>query len=835
MVPMVTFSGIRSITLGDVRVSALTSTLVRVEPKGPTGFEDRKTFSIAGREFPGVPLHQVDNMTVESDTFVVRLRDVPPLPTCTTPFDKTDVTAAARSSKFKDGAHTATVGACCALCDTDTTCTSWVYEAGASGTNCWPLASFGALTTGVGDRQFGCASHAACPLSAVSFTVESKDGTKLYDSTSQTVVASNLLHWPSPLSTPAYALVDFPRFTVPPWGPGPIPANATVEPALLPTHGYDFRNNLRGDTYVFLLGSDLPGWSAARADALALTGPCPRLPDFAFGTWFTWWHSYSESEAKDDLSHWESLKLPIDVWALDMNWRNTSHEQDHYYNHPNTALFSDFDEWFAFLKGKKLRTYFNDHPFPVASRDAGGLQTSPEETAFRWNGLSEWMKRGLTYWWFDHNWGFSIPPPFVNTSHTSGVWDGLDNAAWGSHIYYASVAAYDKVRDAAGDTFYGGRPMSLTKFGLPDARPTTTPDQWAESPAQHRFPVWWTGDGVNLQASVHTMVDSGVHDLKPYVHSDCGGDYRGSAGDLLRWTAHCTYGTIFRYHGNDHRPWTYDDHTTATIKSYLQTRYALLPSLIAAGDAAASGGFPLVARADLFWPTYKESTSRDQYIFLNDTLVAPIWDSKTNLTTRDVWFPPGEWHDAWNGTVVTGPTTRAVALPYERVPLYHRAGGLVVVADDPEATRVEEQDWSTLLLAAFPHAATGENKAALTTTRWVVERSRDDAPGRTKIEMSTEAAGKRIRLAVSGAGARDTPRAWHVRVHLRHGQRALGALVDGAPVSFTHLLPTAIEGGMTTPRPFGGRGSPPPMNAGPIVEIVVEKAGRARAIELHLE
>jgi hypothetical protein len=47
-----------------------------------------------------------------------------------------------------------------------------------------------------------------------------------------------------------------------------------------------------------------------------------------------------------------------------------------------------------------------------------------------------------------------------------------------------------------------------------------------ESPAQHRFPVWWTGDGVPLQGSVQSMVDSGVHDFKPYVHSDCGGDYR---------------------------------------------------------------------------------------------------------------------------------------------------------------------------------------------------------------------------------------------------------------------------------------------------------------------
>ena len=35
------------------------------------------------------------------------------------------------------------------------------------------------------------------------------------------------------------------------------------------------------------------------------------------GTWFTYWHGYKETEAKDDISRWASGNLPIDVWALD--------------------------------------------------------------------------------------------------------------------------------------------------------------------------------------------------------------------------------------------------------------------------------------------------------------------------------------------------------------------------------------------------------------------------------------------------------------------------------------------------------------------------------------
>ena len=95
------------------------------------------------------------------------------------------------------------------------------------------------------------------------------------------------------------------------------------------------------------------------------------------------------------------------------------------------------------------------------------------------------MERGLTFWWFDHNWKFSIPPPCINKSVSTYSWQGLDNAAWGSHLYFTSVAHFDKTRNESGDTFLE-RPMALTKFGLPDWRAGMDPIMHQESPAHHR-------------------------------------------------------------------------------------------------------------------------------------------------------------------------------------------------------------------------------------------------------------------------------------------------------------------------------------------------------------
>ena len=43
---------------------------------------------------------------------------------------------------------------------------------------------------------------------------------------------------------------------------------AQVEDDLRATSGYDFRNNVDGDTYVFLLGGSLAGWQTSRQECL---------------------------------------------------------------------------------------------------------------------------------------------------------------------------------------------------------------------------------------------------------------------------------------------------------------------------------------------------------------------------------------------------------------------------------------------------------------------------------------------------------------------------------------------------------------------------------------
>ena len=112
------------------------------------------------------------------------------------------------------------------------------------------------------------------------------------------------------------------------------------------------------------------------------------------------------------------------VTKQDMNWRDTcggertcsGPKRQHIgaynstdYDHPNITAFPDFKEpgtgWFDWLSTTGgVRTYFNDHPFPAncTALNLDGQrsqvpchQTTVEEIAYRWKGLTKWMSRGL--------------------------------------------------------------------------------------------------------------------------------------------------------------------------------------------------------------------------------------------------------------------------------------------------------------------------------------------------------------------------------------------------------------------------------------------------------
>ncbi len=214
-------------------------------------------------------------------------------------------------------------------------------------------------------------------------------------------------------------------------------------------------------------------------------------------------------------------------------------------------------------------------------------------------------------------------------------------------------------------------------------------------------------------------------------------------------------------------------------------------------------------------------SSNHQHFFLNDTLVAPIWNSAENLTTVPVWIPPGMWQDVWSGETVVGPQNINASQPYERLPMWHRVGGLTITTSEP-GLRVELQDWSELTLEAFPASWREESVVRRLYNRKTLQP--------TEVRMQTDGRGL-VEIVIAATPDGDE-HSWVVRLHLRPGQNATLAAAGvnmEADAKLTMIAPLAVEQAHAV-MPFKGKGSAPAPHAGAVAEVQLTASAQPRRL-----
>ena len=214
--------------------------------------------------------------------------------------------------------------------------------------------------------------------------------------------------------------------------------------------------------------------------------------------------------------------------------------------------------------------------------------------------------------------------------------------------------------------------------------------------------------------------------------------------------------------------------------------------------------------------------------------IPPLPEEPTG-SSRSVWIPPGVWEDAWTGEQVSGPRKLDVVSPLWHTPMYMRRGGIVLLA--PAVQYTGEKPWDPVTVEAF--AGRGAQG------RVVREFYEDDGSttgyqkgecARTQIELAQPEPG-RVALTIQAVNGdfhgRQKKRAWIVRIHLAPGEKAGTVTVDGKAVrvlgaepadpgkpSARVLLPaTAVDADAPLAMPFCGAGARPGPRAGPVVEV----------------
>lgn len=159
---------------------------------------------------------------------------------------------------------------------------------------------------------------------------------------------------------------------------------------------------------------------------------------------------------------------------------------------------------------------------------------------------------------------------------------------------------------------------------------------------------------------------------------------------------------------------------------------------------------------------------RIEYLQLEYNAVMKLqWRSvKAGSATRIAWLPPGNWMDAWTGRMNSGPVTVTNDVPLGQIPIYIKSGAVLPLA--PEMQYTGQRPWDPVTLDLYPR--TGETNAATLyeddtlTTAYQRGEFRN-----TLITASADDADRTIHVNIGAAAGTYhgalKKRAWILRIH----------------------------------------------------------------------
>ena len=446
----------------------------------------------------------------------------------------------------------------------------------------------------------------------------------------------------------------------------------------------------RQDWYFFGYGHD---YKKALGDYVRVAGRIPLPPRFAFGAWWSRYWAYSDQEIEDIIRGYRENNVPLDVFVIDMDWHPTfgmNFSQMDASGHSkgwtgytwNKLLFPDPDQFLAKLHADGLKTSLNLHPasgiqpweerYPEMAKAMGIDPATKKYVPFDitdkkyaenyFNIIHHPLeKQGIDFWWLDWQ-----QEPTTKMPGVTPTW-------WLNYVHFT-----DQQRE-------GKRPLLFHRWG---------------GLGNHRYQIGFSGDTVSVWPSLAfqpwftaTAANVGY----AYWSHDIGGHMPGAVDPELftRWVQFGAFSPILRTHttknpDSERRIWAYPEPYSDILRSTFQLRYALQPYIYTEARRTYDTGVAFDRPLYYDWPESPEAyTSRDEYLFGDQMLVAPVVtaaDKVTGLATEDVWLPPGEWIEWPTGKHISGNTKVTRSFSIEETPVYVKAGAILPMQPQMEYT-----------------------------------------------------------------------------------------------------------------------------------------------------
>ncbi len=441
------------------------------------------------------------------------------------------------------------------------------------------------------------------------------------------------------------------------------------------------RTNIGVDHYLFCYGDSETWWSFKDClkDFYKLTGNTPLLPRYAMGNWWSRYYAYTQDEYLGLMKRFKDEDIPFSVAVIDMDWHYVKIDPKHGSGWTgytwNKELFPDHVQMLKQLHDEGLKVTLNLHPqqgvgaHEKAYKDmaeAMDFDTSNEDNIpfeienpkFIENYFTHLHhpleKEGVDFWWMDWQQG--------NTSKVAG----LDPLWMLNHFHYI-----DNCKN-------GNRGLMFSRYA---------------GPGSHRYPTGFSGDTIMSWASLKfqpyfTLCASNIG--YGWWSHDIGGHLWGIRDEELvtRWYQFGVFSPINRLHSANSRfqgkePWKYNKISELSMKKFLKLRHELIPYLYTMNYRASAQGEPIVQPLYYNYHAVESYTTKNEYWFGSEMLVAPITDPHDNETimgSTDVFLPKGDWYDFFLGTKYTGDRMVKMYRYLSDMPVMVKAGGIVPMA-----------------------------------------------------------------------------------------------------------------------------------------------------------
>ena len=460
----------------------------------------------------------------------------------------------------------------------------------------------------------------------------------------------------------------------------------------------------------------------------SLTGKSPVMPKWAMGFWQSREKYNTQEEMLGALKGFRDRKIPLDNIVLDWNhWPENawgSHEFDKArFPDPKAMVDSIHAMHARMMISVWPKFYVTTEHFKEFDENGWMYQQSVKDS------LKDWVGPGYHYGFYDaydpdarklfwkqmyeHYYPLGIDAWWMDASEPN-VRDCTDleyrKALCGPTALGSSTEFFNAYALMNAEAIYDGqrgvdnnkRVFLLTRSGFAGLQRYST--------------ATWSGDIGTRWEDMKAQISAGLNFAMsgiPYWTMDIGGfcvenryvagqkqwnatktenaDYKEWRELNTRWYQFGAFVPLYRAHGQYpfREIWEIAPEGHPAYQSvvyYTKLRYNMMPYIYSLAGMTWFDDYTIMRPLVMdFTADAEVNDIGDQFMFGPSFMVSPVY--RYGDRSREIYFPQAEgWYDFYSGKFQAGGERKVIEAPYERIPLYVRAGAIIPFGDDIQYT-----------------------------------------------------------------------------------------------------------------------------------------------------